>query len=58
MSTKVNYKGYVAVIEFDERDQLFVGRVVNINSIMGFHGETLEEAIKDFQFAVDCDTKD
>jgi len=33
MST-MTYQGYTARIEYDERDQLFVGRVLGLRSIL------------------------
>ncbi len=29
----MKYKGYEAIIEYDEEDRLFVGRVINIKDI-------------------------
>jgi len=39
----MSYKGYTAHIEFDERDNIFVGRVLGVKAIIGFHGETVTE---------------
>lgn len=38
---KMNYKGYVASLEFDKEDQIYVGHIVGINDIVGFHGESM-----------------
>ena len=38
----MNHKGYTARIDFDERDNIFVGRVLGLRSIISFHGETVE----------------
>jgi predicted HicB family RNase H-like nuclease len=35
----MKYKGYEAVVEYDEEDRLFVGRVINIQDIIAFDGE-------------------
>ena len=50
-----HYKGYTARIEFDGRDNIFVGRVLGLRAIISFHGESVaelraafEEAIEDF----------
>ncbi len=37
----MNHGGYTARIEFDERDNLFVGRILGLRSIISFHGETV-----------------
>lgn len=34
----MTYKGYTARIEYDERDNIFVGRILGIRSIISFHG--------------------
>jgi predicted HicB family RNase H-like nuclease len=45
--------GYIARIEFDERDAIFVGRVLGVKAIIGFHGETVAELRTDFEAAID-----
>jgi predicted HicB family RNase H-like nuclease len=37
----MNYKGYTAKIGFDERDAIFVGRVLGLHAVISFHGETV-----------------
>lgn len=49
----MTYKGYTARIEFDERDAIFVGRVLGVKAIIGFHGETVAELRADFEAAID-----
>ena len=51
--SKMTYKGYTARVEFDDRDDIFVGHVLGINAIVGFHGETVAELRKDFAAAID-----
>jgi predicted HicB family RNase H-like nuclease len=58
----MNYRGYTARIEFDERDNIFVGRVLGIKAIINFHGETVTELRSDFEAAinhliVDCELR-
>ena len=38
-----SHRGYSARIEFDERDEIFVGRVLGIRTLISFHGETVQE---------------
>jgi predicted HicB family RNase H-like nuclease len=52
MNTMI-YKGYTARIDFDDRDNIFVGRVLGVSSIISFHGETVKELRKEFEVAVD-----
>ena len=58
----MTYEGYTARIEFDERDNILVGRILGIRSIISFHGETVSGLRRQFQSAVndylaDCDRK-
>jgi predicted HicB family RNase H-like nuclease len=49
----MNHKGYSARIEFDERDNIFVGRVLGLRAMISFHGETVAELRSAFEAAVD-----
>ena len=39
----MTYKGYTAEVIYSDEDECFVGRIVNIDAISGFHGNTDEE---------------
>jgi predicted HicB family RNase H-like nuclease len=52
------YKNLTARVEFDERDNIFVGRVLGVRDIIGFHGETVAELTSDFHNAVELYLKD
>jgi predicted HicB family RNase H-like nuclease len=49
----MTFKGYTARIDFDERDSIFVGRVLGVSSIISFHGETVKQLRKEFEVAID-----
>ena len=49
----MKYKGYAARIEYDAHDRIFVGRLVGIRDIVGFHGASVEELETAFHEAVD-----
>lgn len=49
----MTHKGYTARIEFDERDNIFVGRVLGLRSIISFHGETVAELRREFEVAIE-----
>ncbi|MCU7917504.1 MAG: type II toxin-antitoxin system HicB family antitoxin [Candidatus Thiodiazotropha sp. (ex Epidulcina cf. delphinae)] len=49
----MKYKGYIARIEFDEEDRIFVGRLAGIDDIVSFHGTTVDELEKAFHKSVD-----
>jgi predicted HicB family RNase H-like nuclease len=47
------YKGYTARVEFDPRDEIFVGRVLGIEDRITFHGETVAKLRAGFRSAID-----
>lgn len=47
------YKGYRALVEFDAEDEIFAGRILGINDVVGFHGDTVEGLKAAFHEAVD-----
>ena len=49
----MTHQGYTARIEYDERDNLFVGRILGIRAIISFHGQTVKGLRKEFEHAVD-----
>ena len=49
----MHYKGYIARIDFDERDDVFVGRILGIRAIVSFEGETVASLKGAFHLAVD-----
>ena len=48
----MSYKRYSARIEFDDRDNIFVGRILGVRSIISFHGKTVAVLRAEFQSAV------
>jgi predicted RNase H-like HicB family nuclease len=48
----MTHKGYTARVEYDERDNIFVGRILGVRAIIGFHGETVAQLRKEFEAAV------
>ena len=51
--SKMTYKGYTAHIQYDDRDGIFVGRVLGIVDIIGFHANTVTDLRAAFHEAVD-----
>ena len=49
----MSYKGYTARIEFDERDSIFVGRILGIGAVISFHGETVTNLRAEFEGAIE-----
>lgn len=51
----MNYKGYYAKVDFDDRDNILVGRLIGIDDVVGFHADNaadfrtvFEEAVEDY----------
>lgn len=49
---EMSYQNYSAKVEYDPVDKIFVGHIVGIRDIVGFHGSTVEELELAFQEAV------
>ncbi len=49
----MSYRGYTARVELDDRDSIFVGRILGIRSIISFHGTTVAGLRAEFSKAVD-----
>jgi predicted HicB family RNase H-like nuclease len=49
----MTHKGYTARLEYDERDNIFVGRVLGIRTMISFHGKTVAQLRKEFGRAVE-----
>ena len=49
----MRYKGYAARIEYDERDDIFVGRVLGIRDIISFHASSVPELHEAFRHALE-----
>jgi len=48
----MTYKGYTARIDYDERDNIFAGRILGIRTIISFHGDTVDELRAEFELAI------
>lgn len=51
MNTMI-YKGYTASMVFDAEDKIIVGRVLDIDDIITFHGKSVAEFERNFHAAV------
>lgn len=49
----LTYKGYTARIDFDDRDNSLVGRLLGIQDIIGFHADNVADLHTAFEEAVD-----
>lgn len=53
MKNTMTYKGYTASMIFDTEDKIIVGRVLDIDDIVAFHGESVADFEANFQTVVD-----
>lgn len=53
MSNTMQYQGYTASMTFDPDDKVIVGRVLDIDDILTFHGESVSEFESNFRMVVD-----
>ncbi len=53
MSAVMEYKGYHAKIEYDDVDNIFVGTVIGLNDMLGFHGASIDELRISFQNCIE-----
>ena len=49
----MTYKGYTARVEFDERDDIFVGRILGVRDIISFHADSVPQLRAEFAAAVE-----
>ncbi|MFZ6647669.1 type II toxin-antitoxin system HicB family antitoxin [Undibacterium sp. TJN25] len=52
MNNTMTYKGYTARIDFDPRDEIFVGRVLGVADVISFHADTVKGLTAEFHSAV------
>ena len=53
MTNSMSYKGYTANMVFDSEDKIIVGRVLDIDDIISFHGESVSEFETNFHVAIE-----
>jgi predicted HicB family RNase H-like nuclease len=49
----VTYKGYEAVVQFEEEARVFSGEVINTRDVITFQGDCVEELQKAFADSVE-----
>ena len=53
MNNTMSYRGYSASMNFDADDKIIVGRVLDVDDIISFHGESVSEFETNFRRVVD-----
>ena len=49
----MTHNGHTARVEYDERDNIFVGRILGVRSIISFHGATVKALRSEFVRAIE-----
>ncbi len=49
----ITYRGYAAAVDFEPDDGAFVGRLLGINDVIGFHADSVSELQAAFHEAVE-----
>ena len=52
-TNKLVYKGYRADVRYDSEDGLYVGRVIDVDDVLGFHGSSEDELMERFHLCID-----
>ena len=53
MINSMSYKGYTASMVFDTEGKIIVGRILDIDDIIAFHGESVAEFESNFHAAIE-----
>ncbi|MDR1349633.1 MAG: type II toxin-antitoxin system HicB family antitoxin [Zoogloeaceae bacterium] len=53
MKNTLSYKGFVARVEFDDRDGIFIGRVLGARDVISFHAETVADLRREFKISIE-----
>lgn len=49
----MKYKGYEAIVEFDDEAEIFHGEVINLRDVITFQGDSVKELKQAFHDSVD-----
>ncbi|MCL2022277.1 MAG: type II toxin-antitoxin system HicB family antitoxin [Betaproteobacteria bacterium] len=49
----MTYRGYTASVEFDERDDIFIGSIFGTRDMITFHADTVAGLKREFRSSVD-----
>lgn len=53
MKSQLTYKGYQGTVHYSAEDEVFYGKVLDINDLVSFEGCSVDELKSAFQEAVD-----
>ena len=53
MSDLLEYKGFYGTVEFSAADKALYGKIIGINSLISYEGESVKSLKEDFEAAID-----
>ncbi len=53
MSNLLEYKDYLGTVEYSSSDKVLYGKVIGINGLVSYEGDSIESLQSDFEEAVD-----
>ena len=53
MNNVMEYKGYYGSVEYSPTDNILFGKIIGINSLISYEGDSVQTLKQDFQEAVD-----
>ena len=53
MNNVLEYKGYYGTVEFSAADNILFGKVIGINGLISYEGESIKILKEDFEGAID-----
>ena len=53
MSNLLEYKDYLGTVEYSSSDKVLYGKVIGINGLVSYEGDSIESLQADFEEAVD-----
>ena len=53
MKNNLDYKGYIGTVEYSANDDILFGKVIGINGLISYEGDSIQSLKQDFEDAVD-----
>jgi len=50
----LEYKGYIAKVDFDDTDEYLHGEIINVRDVITFKGKTAKELKRELKNSVEC----
>jgi len=58
MNNIIIYKGFIGSVNFSAEDNIFIGKVEDVNDLITFEGKSVDELTNAFHYVVDEHIKD